>query len=465
MSLMESSINPTISDNVKTFVQESGNGEEYIFVKENGTTNIQSSDIGYDYYNFRNYGKELSDFEIGSEGSFVGGELHDIEDTIDSSTVYFKPFKNEKYIYNTFTNILNSNSNIGDTNTYIGGELHIENVNADVYKGEWNSNESNDDTDKIREIKELSDNVDIDENNITKEIKNLGYDYYNFRNYGKELSDFEIGSTGSFVGGELREIQDDEHEDINGIIINSTTIKFTPFKNEKYVYNTFNNALNETGNIGDTDTYIGGELHEEDVDADIYKGQWNSNESNDDIIDKIEETKKITEPVVNGQQFKDEANDVKEDIFVQETNNTKETHKPVYDDYNLRNGDALIGTNMVIGGSMTGDTEAQENNTFYIGGELIEIQDTLDNMIISTMGNNSNTELIVANPLVIGESKIGDTYIKARLVTWENRKEESYMNVGDFDIFSDEDNWSIGVYRKDANGNYILLEDHNQSAI
>ena len=38
------------------------------------------------------------------------------------------------------------------------------------------------------------------------------------------------------------------------------------------------------------------------------------------------------------------------------------------------------------------------------------------------------------------------------------------MNVGEFDIFSDEQDWGIGVWKNDGNDNYTLLEDNNISA-
>jgi len=227
----------------------------------------------------------------------------------------------------------------------------------------------------------------------------------------------------------------------------------------------YNNFSNATGDIGEfiisDGSEIGGHIYSETGTFEVYQGVWNTYEKDSDNIEQINEEKRFEEPVNDYTQPVNESDGTTENVFAEEKHNTVQTHKETFDEYNLRNTDTLIGQGIVIGGTLDNSDEGQ---IFCVGGELVNIidEDKVNTQIL--MGNNSNTELVVDSALYIGEGTIGNSYIKARLVTYTRRDEESYMNVGDFDIFSDEENWEMGVWKNDGDGNYILLEDNNVSA-
>ena len=384
-------------------------------------------------YRYRNYGTEIGDLAIGESGKFIGGEDADVNDedmatSLKSTTIFYRATTDQEYTYNTFDNALNGDSIIGDNAPFIGGELHTERVDADVYLAQWNTNEFDADTiDSIKDYSALSDDVDFEDKQGINEISDIGADYYNYRDYGTEIGDLAIGENGKFIGGELVDINDTIHN-IGDLLLNGVTVA--------------------------------------DAQVDTYKESYGSNDNDSDSIDAINETKSFgIEEVTNGSQDSGDAingGSKVEVVFAQEENNTLEAKKVNDDDYNLRNGDVVIGQGMLIGGDLAAnDTSA----AFYIGGELVKIIDETNIKTDIVMGHNSNSELIVAGSLVIGDGVIGDTYIKARLVNYTGRREESYMNVGDFDIFSDEDNFGFGVWKNDGNGNYHLLTDDNLAAI
>ena len=116
--------------------------------------------------------------------------------------------------------------------------------------------------------------------------------------------------------------------------------------------------------------------------------------------------------------------------------------------------DLVIGDELIIG-------------EFYITYILNPIDDTNKKITESiNMGKNVHTEFVLGNGLIVGEEDIigSNVYIGAEVATIFS-DEESYMNVGTFDILNaDTDDWSFGVYKNDGNGNYTLLEDNNVSA-
>ena len=453
-------------NNVPTFVKEDDGFENKLEHSELGV-------IQRDYWEI-----EEQNYNIGAEdeATYVGGIPKPIREfTLDTITWNFTI--GNLYRYPTYVNLMAANDNDQIGEGYIGGELtHDELVDAEIYKDIYTDSEDTLDTiaptetdyghyryingnkEIIRQV--IDESTGETEATIASETDSQEYtysndvEYYKYRNYGTELNNFEIGD-GSYVGGELSDVNDEDME----VHLKSTTIHFTAFTKQAYVYNTFENSLDDTDTIGEG--YIGGELHVEEVNADVYKSEWNSHVANSDNIEQINEHKTFSEPVNDHIQDLDVANDSTEKVFASETTNTVQTHKATFDEYNLRNADTIIGQGMIIGGTLD---ESDESPVFYIGGELVDIIDETKITAKMLMGNNSNTELVVDSALYIGEGTIGDTYIKARLVSYTGRDEESYMNVGEFDIFSDEDNWDMGVWKNDGNGNYVRLEDNNVAA-
>jgi hypothetical protein len=454
-------------NNVPTFVKEEGGFEN----------KLEHSELGAIY---RDYWEiEEQNYNIGSddEATYVGGIPRPIkESTLDTITWNFTI--GNLYRYPTYVDLMATGDNDTIGEGYIGGSLtHDEFVDAEIYEDIYTDTEETHDNiapsiteygnyryiDGEKEIIRQLINEETGETGATIAQDGIDYsimsdtadiEYYKYRNYDTELNNFEIGD-GSYVGGELSDVNDEEM----GVHLKSTTIHFKVFSNQIYVYNTFINSLDDTETIGEG--YIGGELYEERVDADVYQAEWNTHEKDTDNIEQINEEKRIEERVNDYTQPANETDGTTETVFAEEKHNTVQTHKATFDEYNLRNADTLIGQGMVIGGTLD---DSDDGQILYIGGELVNIidEDKVNAQIL--MGNNSNTELVVDSALYIGEGTIGDSYIKARLATYTRRDEESYMNVGDFDIFSDEDSWEMGVWKNDGDGNYVLLEDNNVSA-
>ena len=375
-----------------------------------------------------------------------------------------------EYCYDTMVNW-----NIGDEDeqeigcTFIDGIPYHEEVQAEIFRAQWNFNEftSGDGEDFTKRNPEfekyenfdfsvnpiMNDNISLDEDEIDKSILDA---------YERLDAVIHTENTVEEFG---------EREELYGTV---ETILLTPANT--YCYDTMVNwNIDDEGESINDCLFVDGVAHSEDVEAEIYRNQWNYNYytaandvnpdfekyeiSNFELAPNISEDMKIDE-LGNDTDIK-ESKSVYEETDIGFDDVAKDWHDLRIDDFDIGGEhdnpetssvrEVYIGYEYMfqdaanIGENILGTpTTRYTYNTFvmvYIGDEL-NIADDED--FIDGKGVNIDIEA----DLYRGEWNVHDD----EMVTEDNVITTKYEIVG------------LKMYREDDDGNWVYLPDNNIEA-
>jgi len=455
---------------------------------DSSLTIINSHNFGFDNFEKDMPVFRIGDFNINGKGSYETGNTRNV--LIGYYLNYQEEYNNiiswnvnhlkNNYSYNTYSNWnINEKEQLDiGSDIYIDGYAYHKEVNADVYRGQWNwryddiSKDSREDYEYIinSEVKSISSKWNTEEKSIqdvilgltTKEEADFGGDYVYKTNQKVQfiIGEFNIEYTEvygetvpSFIGYEI------SYSDVFGF----TEIRNMNPTKQEYCYNTY-----VEWNIGEEDliigcNYINGAGYSEMVKADAYRARWNWQVGEQDF-NKFENIIFTQE-----NNIIEEFGEIEVKDLVQEE---KLLNDSIIDNFhNIKIGD----TDLEIGGEVESDDRSHGTINFMIGFEYMlsesaNTKETINLCKEEDYTQNKFLEVYIGNSddkddcMVIGRDIIGgymgETFsASAELyrVDWNFHENDERHNS--FDHFT------CGVYRWDEDEEeWVYLEDNNIEA-
>jgi len=422
------------------------------------------------------YKGELTDLNIGDFD--INGEVHSNNRSDDrpASIGYEYMYKDEfgfgigfnlittkeEYCYDTM-----ENWTIGDEDdqyigcTFIDGKPYHEEVQAEIFRAQWNFNEFIEgnglDFTKRNPEFEKYENFDFSVNPIMAEHFELDEDDIN-----KRAIDEFVTLDAVIHSEHITEEFGEREEQYN----TTESILLTPMN--RYCYDTFENwnIEDDQENIGEC-TYIDGKGHSEDVEAEIYRAQWNFNyyTNNNELnsgFEKFEISNFTFMPSVTEifGELQEPANDTK-DYKVLEDDVAKDWHDLRIDDFDI--------------GGEHDNPETNSSRKVFIGyeymfqdaaniGEAIlgtpETKYTYNTFITVYIGD----ELNIADDEDYIDGKGVNIDIEADLYRGHWNEHDDKMTTEDNVITEKYEIYGMKVYKKDDDDNWVYLPDNNIDA-
>jgi len=308
---------------------------------------------------------------------------------------------------------------LNDYKMLVGSKEHYELLNAEVYKGIWNYDNGLDD-DNISSVMVFSLN--------TPSV----YKYWTFNTP-------EIG--GTIVTGEDRTIE----EDIWYIGM--------PYKGGILTEEQYKAGWNQYPQVGDYfldgyNTLIGSDEHYEVVNAEVYKGIWNYDNGLDDdnILSHVDSKAIVDTTIIDSYIDKDGiAKSIKDkpiSIINKWIDHNESLTNPI---------DELL----TPGNDIADDNHIKENKDLT-KGTISNKEFTDDMWDIGDDINIENELFYIGRKAIIKEYIDVETYSEEHTYWVDGR---AYKEISSFNTFSDQDDFSFGVYRDN-----VLLEDNNIQA-
>lgn len=451
------------------------------------TWNIQYEVFGYNGIADKDTGITTHDGDYLEEMVLPSGNTKD-RYSIDTWLV----FSDEDYCYNMFTDW-----NIGDEEyigyLYVEGQGHGQRVDADVYRGQWSYTEESSDfrkyeqfdiiedkdfgneyiaqdltiTDEDGEIKSLSDNKHVYEH---KDMQDL---FYQGIQEETVIDGFDINGN-IFHNNEIRPAYIGYEYMYKDDFSFGMEFNLVP-KPVPYCYNTFVNWNIDEELIGCA--FVDGKGHYEEVQAEIYRAQWNYIEflDNENTIrnsefEKYEETNFALMPAVNEYWYTNENGD---DTSITETNTTNDYSKLEDEDVQKDWHELEIGEEWDIGGDHN-NPETNSIRQVYIGWEDMFKDDSniFDRSLMTSqqiytyntftavyINEEENDGLIISdNDYIDGKGLNLDP--EADIYRSEWNIHDDHLVTEDNVISSEYEVYGMKVYRKDGE-NWIYLENNN----